>query len=385
MKVKSKPEDFLVEEKLAVSLQRDGEYEVYLLTKRGTNTIDVVKDISRRLNLSPKLITYCGLKDRHSVSKQFIAIPKGKGREIKAVNYETKLVGYLPHPLSPSLLLENRFTITVSSVSTPKELIEEEIVNINRNGLPNYYDSQRFGSARHGKGFAALEIVKGNYKKALKLILAEHSTFDPSSIKRFKRCIKENWGNFSKCLKLAPEPWVKRVLQFLAHRELSKSTAKRALGTVDEFTKNILINALQSYIWNLALAELVRQELPEENLLQIRVFDTKLPFPQNINWEPNLKELPTPSPRLKLEPPVEKLYTKALEKMGLSSVNELKSTVKGWLFKSHRRRTKIVPQVHYSVEHDPEHPGKFLWRLSFSLPSGSYATLVLKRIFWRKL
>ncbi|BAT70902.1 tRNA pseudouridine13 synthase [Thermosulfidibacter takaii ABI70S6] len=384
MKIKSRPEDFIVEEKLAVELEPDGNYEIYLLTKRGTNTIDAIKDIARRLQISPKEIGYCGLKDRHSVAKQYISLPKGKGREMTAKNYTLKFAGYLNESLHPALLLENRFHITVRDVSTVPKLVEKEMEDVNKHGLPNYYDAQRFGSARHGKGFVALEVLKKNYRKALKLLLAEHSTFDPSNIKKFKRCINENWGHFERCIDLAPEGWVKRILNFLAHRELSNSTAKKALGMVDDFTQNILINAFQSYLWNMALAEIVTKDIPPENLFYIKIFDRKFPFYKNFAWKPSVNELPTPSPRLKLEGSVKEAYQKVLSEIGIPSIENLRSTVRGWIFKSHRRQTKIMPKISYSYSFDEGRPGKYVWVLDFSLPSGSYATLVLKRVFYRE-
>ncbi len=385
MKLKCRPEDFTVEERLAVSLSSSGEYEVYLLTKRGTNTIDALKDMAKRLGIPPSSIGYCGLKDRHSVARQFVSVPAGAGREIRAKNYSTTFAGYLPHPLSPSCLLENRFEIVVRDVATCRELIAKEMEEVGQIGVPNYYDSQRFGSARHGAGFVALEVMKKNYKRALRLLLAEHSSFDPSTIKRLKRCIRENWGNFEECIELAKEGWLKRILEFLSKREFSRTTAKRALGMVDEFTKSILISALQSYIWNLAVEEMVESTVEKRHIIKIPVFDRRLPFYRGIDWIPPCLELPTPSPRLKLSPEVEGFYTAALKRMGLSGVEEMRTSVKGWLLKSHRRRVKLIPKVEYSVEDDPERPGKSLWRLSFSLPSGSYATLVIKRIFWREL
>ncbi len=383
MKIKVKPEDFRVKEILAEELREEGDYEVYLLHKRGTNTLDAIADLARRLRIRQDQISYCGLKDRHAETWQFIAIPRGKGKEIRAKNYETIFKGYLDEPLSPSMLKENRFEIRVREVATPTELVLAEIEDVQQHGFPNYYDVQRFGSARHGKGFVAHKIVLGQYKQALRLLLATPSPYDDAKTKAFRKCVKENWGDWEKCIHLAPTPWEKKILEFLSRRQLSKKTLKMCFGMVPPRMVEFLVNSFQSLIWNRVTAKLVEEEVPPERLIRVRYMYGHFVFYRQTPWNPPCRELPFPSPRIQLEPEIADPYNQVLKELGIEGIDKLRTTVKGWLFKSHRRELKIVPSLQYQNRWDPEHPGKQIWELEFALPPGAYATILIRRIFWK--
>lgn len=47
MKIKVRPEDFVVKEKASLPLSKGGRYRVYLLTKRGFNTVDLLIRLSK--------------------------------------------------------------------------------------------------------------------------------------------------------------------------------------------------------------------------------------------------------------------------------------------------------------------------------------------------
>ncbi len=383
MKIKSRPEDFVVEEVLENPLKDKGDYEVYLLEKKGTNTLDALRDAARRLKVSLSEFGYCGLKDRHALTKQYVSLPAGKGDEIKAKNYRLVFAGFSDAPLTPSSLKENRFRVVVRAVSSPKEIVEAEIEEVKRTGFPNYYDVQRFGSARHGKGFVALEVVKGNYKKALKLLLAVPSPYDESKVKAFRKCLERNWGKWDRCISLATAPWEKRILSFLSRRDFSKRAAKMALGMVDEKIKEFMVNSLQSFIWNQVLSEMIESKADTKVIKQRYMYGFFL-FPKG-KWDIGIEEIPFPSPRIRLEGELEDFYNKVLQRLGVASLQHLRTTIKGWLFKSHRRKVKIVPDVQGHCDWDKEHPGKYVWKLFFSLPPGSYATMLIRRVFWKEM
>ncbi|MCR4321318.1 MAG: tRNA pseudouridine(13) synthase TruD [Candidatus Brocadiaceae bacterium] len=76
IKVKVKPEDFIVEEIADVPMSRTGDFCVYRLQKRGWNTVDVLKNLSRKLHLPSSVFSYGGKKDKYALTSQYITIAR---------------------------------------------------------------------------------------------------------------------------------------------------------------------------------------------------------------------------------------------------------------------------------------------------------------------
>ena len=70
MKIKVIPEDFIVEEKVALKIEGQGKYSIYRLEKRNWSTLDLIDYLKRKYRLAT--IRYAGLKDRYAHSFQYI-------------------------------------------------------------------------------------------------------------------------------------------------------------------------------------------------------------------------------------------------------------------------------------------------------------------------
>ena len=384
MKVKVRAEDFVVKEILDLVPQKDGKYVLAVIKKRNTNTLDVLRDISKRLGVSLDGISYCGMKDRYSLSFQYITLPNEKFKPIKAVNYEVEKVGYVDMPLSRDNLIANYFEITVRDVSLPDDIVERRISEVIKWGFVNYYDEQRFGSARHGKGFVVAEIIKRNYEKALKLYIAEYSRYDDKKVKRWKRLVKEKWGKWDESL-IQNSGVYRKIVEFLAGRTPSKNTFKKALSLVDERVKSILISAYQSYIWNRVAVKIIEKFYSDskEDLIVVPYLYGNLLFYTTLYKKEFLVdfEVPAISPKMKLDDIYADVVTEVLTEEGIGNLSSFKLPLTGWLFRSYRRRLVVFPQdMVYSIEKDELYPGKRKLKLKFKLPSGSFATVLLKRI-----
>ena len=72
--IKSVPEDFCVEENLGFDLTGDGEHLFLLIEKKLLNTEDMVKIIARTLSVPIKAISYAGLKDKFAKTIQWFSL-----------------------------------------------------------------------------------------------------------------------------------------------------------------------------------------------------------------------------------------------------------------------------------------------------------------------
>ncbi len=73
-RLKVQPEDFLVAEKLAYELSGEGEHLWLWVEKTSENTVDLVQQLSRWAKVSDRNIGYAGKKDRQAVTRQWISI-----------------------------------------------------------------------------------------------------------------------------------------------------------------------------------------------------------------------------------------------------------------------------------------------------------------------
>ncbi len=376
MKIKARPEDFVVYEVADIAPEKEGPFALYRLFKKGATTWDVVGDLARRLRLRAQDIHYGGLKDRHAVSYQYVTIKDGPKKDLKGRNYLLEYLGQSKTPMSKAKLRGNFFRIRVQDIDPAG--LEEEIVLLSRYGVVNYFDEQRFGSARHGLGFVARELILGHYEKALYLLLVEGSLYEMKRTRKFRQCLRENWPQVTPCLEFAPSPWERRLLEFITQHKPSKRTFKRALGLVDREYLLMLCHAYQAYIWNetvkLYLQRLGLKLYPVPYVMGEHFFYRAVP--ENKWVELSSRRIPLPSPRLKLEPEIKILLEEVLQKQGIPSLEKFRTLIKGATFKTYPREVVVIPErLHF----EKRGPSEVL--LEFFLPKGSYATVVLKRLF----
>ena len=76
IKIKVKPEDFIVEEIANIPIKKEGAFCAYLLKKRGRNTVDLIKKLSKDFHIPFSDFSYGGRKDRYALATQYIAIAR---------------------------------------------------------------------------------------------------------------------------------------------------------------------------------------------------------------------------------------------------------------------------------------------------------------------
>ncbi len=377
MEIKRRPEDFVVYEVADVAPEGRGPFALYRLFKRGSTTWDVLGDIARRLRKRYEEIGYGGLKDRQALSYQFITIKYGPKKDLEGRNYRLEYLGQTSFPMSKARLKGNNFCIRVYEVAVDN--LTAEIDLIRRFGVVNYFDEQRFGSIRQTKTFALKELILGHYEKALYLLLVGASQYEGRKTRSFRDCLRRHWPDVRPCVDMAPSRWEKGLLSFLSSHKPSKRTFKRAFALVDQEYLFLLGNAYQAYIWNETVKELLAS-LEDTRLFAAPYLLGELLFYKVLS-EPNLKylqdlKLPLPSPRLKISSPLRDFMETVLQREGISSLEGFRTLAKGAVFKTYPREIIVFPKdFSYEIRGQKE------VLLKFFLPKGSYATVVLKRLF----
>ncbi|UTF60137.1 tRNA pseudouridine(13) synthase TruD [Gilvimarinus sp. DA14] len=189
-------EDFYVNEDLGFTCDGSGEHVYLQVEKRGDNTEWLARTIARLAGVEPRDVGYCGLKDRHGVTRQWFSVyfPKGDEPDWQALNSESvTLLQVCRHrqKLRRGQHRSNCFVILLRNFTADKAAVEARLQRIARHGVPNYFGVQRFG-IDGGNLEAANRMlvdgikVKNRHKRSLYLSAARSYLFNQVLAKRIE-------------------------------------------------------------------------------------------------------------------------------------------------------------------------------------------------------
>jgi tRNA pseudouridine13 synthase len=154
-RLRSRPEDFEVEEVPAYLPSGDGEHVWVWIEKRGLTTPMAAERLAAAAGVPVRDVGWAGMKDRHAVTRQWLSLPPpatpelvaslssdGDGgglRVLQATRHKNKLrTGHLSG---------NRFTLVVRELADPGAAVAQAtaILDVLARGAPNWYAEQRFG------------------------------------------------------------------------------------------------------------------------------------------------------------------------------------------------------------------------------------------------
>ena len=380
-KIKVRPEDFVVEELIRLPLAKKGNYTILKLEKRYWNTLDVIDYVARKARVPKRSFSRAGLKDRYSLSTQYLSFKGEFQHTLREKHFVLQPIGKSNTPVNPRVLLGNSFCLTLRNLHAhDSDKLEHNAEEIKKYGFPNYFDEQRFGSARHGQGFIAKKLILEHYGGALKLLMCYAYKEDGAQERRFKQYCLGHWRDWSGCFKIAP-PFYRPILKFLCEHP---KDFRNALKQIDREYLNIYLLAYQSFIFNQVLGRTVR-ELGGNNV----------GLPYSMGEFIFHHELPSSSPMPGLSIPMINERTRTAGHIGMAIKKVLKSEgimqkdmalrkmrLRGVRFKSFERAALVFPEDFSMTQAVPDeiYRERYKCQLKCILPPGAYATIMIKRL-----
>jgi tRNA pseudouridine13 synthase len=176
-KIKVNPEDFCVDECLGFDPCGEGEHVFLQIEKKLLTTEEVVRIISKGLNLPSKLVSYAGLKDKFAKTTQWFSVhmPGKLTPDFEFLSTDNvKLLQKSRHnkKLKTGCLKANRFQIKIRSLYPNHTSLRERVEMIRLHGVPNYFGMQRFGNNGSNLNHSRLLLlenkkIKNKYLKGL--------------------------------------------------------------------------------------------------------------------------------------------------------------------------------------------------------------------------
>ena len=385
MKLKQKPEDFQVTESWRFDDDPAGEHFVYLMDKQKLSTFEAVDRICERFRIPRAAVSFCGLKDKQGRTTQLVAI-QGRPVDLQDADLRLKPLGRTREPLSAANTTSNRFAVTVRDLSEEDVArLAASVAEVRRLGVVNYFDSQRFGSLKHGQGFIVKDLMRGDFEAALRNVLARPSELDRSDDARVKTFWKEHWGEWER---KNPYPGADRYAPVIRWLRLHPDDHRGAILRTEPRWRALQIFAYQSWLWNEGVKSYLRAVVGVPHLASIRYQAGTLLFPRELDAaQARLlrdRTFPLLAPATRFDDPA--VERAALSVLGREDQALADLAVPGTPeihFEPEERPLLVFPGrlAMGEAKRDELNRGRLRVNVAFTLPPGAYATLVVKRLF----
>jgi tRNA pseudouridine13 synthase len=385
MKLKQEPEDFQVEELTDVCPGGHGPYALYRLEKRGWTTTDALAAVRRRWKLEPRRLSYGGLKDRHAHTIQYLTILRGPQRRMTQQGFAVQYLGQVAEPYSSRSIRANCFRVTLRALSTDEMGVAlQALAEVQREGVPNYFDDQRFGSVLGHGEFVARAMVLGHYEEALRQALAAPYDYDRAAQKAEKALLRNHWGDWPTLKEKLPRGHARSLVDYLDHHP---EDFRGALARLRPELRGLYLSAYQSHLWNRLLARWLLRHVKPEQLFDLHLALGEVPAHRGLDENQIAKleaaQLPLPSARLTIpdDDPRAALMDAVLAEDEVDRDKLKLRAFKEVFFSKGERAVLCIPEgLQHEEAADERNAGKQKLALAFELPRGSYATLIVKRI-----
>lgn len=146
---KQQYEDFIVQEELGFELTGEGEHVLVYLQKRDCNTVFVAEQLAKYVGIAAKQVSYAGLKDRQAVTEQWFSLHMPGQETPDFTNFDLagcQIKRVTRHNKKLKIgALQGNHFKIILKELSQHAEIETKLALIKQHGVPNYFGEQRFG------------------------------------------------------------------------------------------------------------------------------------------------------------------------------------------------------------------------------------------------
>jgi tRNA pseudouridine13 synthase len=267
--LKSRFEDFRVEEVgRTPALDGKGRFTVVKVTLTNWETNRFVGKLARKLGISKNRIWFSGTKDKRAITTQLLVVdaPQNKVAAIDMPDVEIEVLGRSHQKLGFGDHNSNRFTITVrgcaDSDGSPLEakdaiarvnaIFENMELRLGAGKFPNWIGPQRFGATRPVTPVVGRSVIADDWKGAVDAYLGMPGIYQQPEVKQFRQIWRDS-EDVEKCLEVIP-----KHLGF--ERDILKHLSRKPEDWVGAFRKLpnnlqlMMVHSLQSEAFNRIIA-----------------------------------------------------------------------------------------------------------------------------------
>lgn len=265
--LKIRTSDFRVEE-VATNIAFDpkGRFTVARITLTNWETNRFCQQLANRLRIPRNRIFFAGTKDKRAVTTQIFVIdaPQTKVAEIEMTDVDIEILGRTHQKIGFGNHKGNRFTITVRGCADEQgnPLTNEEaahritsILNemkeaVGEDKFPNWIGPQRFGSGRPVTAATGQYALSGDWEKAVMTYLTMPGDEDEEAAVVRQKIIRE--GISQEIVEEMPN-WMGYERRMIEHLLKNEGDYLGAYSTLPSNLQLMTIHAVQSKIFNTSM------------------------------------------------------------------------------------------------------------------------------------
>jgi tRNA pseudouridine13 synthase len=387
--IKDRAEDFLVDEIPLYEPSGEGEHLYLGIQRQGMAHSEMLEVLGRHFGVPEEAIGFAGMKDKIAVIRQAVSIHL-PGRATPAVELRNDRLAILwqrrhLNKIRRGHLAGNRFSIRIRKIDPIRSpVIWRGLKTLERDGIPDYYGSQRFGYRRNNHRLGR-HLLNGDPEAMLDELLGTVSPFPERQrearelfdAKRYAESLPL-WGRNDRAERVA--------LNALVHGRSPRAAAK----AISPAMRMFWISAYQSAVFN----RLLDQRLERGLLATIIEGDVAYKHASRGQFTVTAEmlaaeDLQARAGRFEISPSGPMLGRGMIEAAGQVRDWELEATlalgVRPEVFAAKEtdlegaRRPFRVPVTNIELEGGFDEHGTFI-RLAFDLPRGAYATVLLREL-----
>ena len=253
------------------------QHTVFRATLRGWDTNDFADALSKKLGISRERVSWAGTKDKRAVTTQLFSVRDVDPETVPEVrDTDIEVLGRAGRPVLFGDLAGNAFEIRVREADHPENA--DRVADDLRafaggdpgdpdapSGVPNFFGHQRFGSLRPITHRVGLEIVGKNWEAAVLEYVTTTGEAEPEDTREAREWAAEtrDWAGAVERL-----PGRLRYERAMCHSladvdgEPGPEEFREALETLPTNLQRLLVNAAQSYLFNEMLCRRLERGLP---------------------------------------------------------------------------------------------------------------------------
>jgi tRNA pseudouridine13 synthase len=392
--IKKNTEDFHVQEiisntfleQISPEQTTSNIFPVYEIRKKGMDSSHAILTLRKKTGLDLKIV---GIKDAKATTIQYASSSSSSStrkviKNIDLGKIKLTLVGFSRKPIEKNNLVGNTFDIRIVEPKRDKlDNITQFLSDINR--LGNYYGLQRFGSERLVTHLVGKAILERKFDKATEILLSYTTKYDSKFSLEIREKLRDIKSNPNLLREIPPGMDIEKNL---AQAILRGKDSISALRTIPINIRRLFVQAFQAYLFNKTLSIAIRDDfsltVPEENDLCFDVFEDNLIFGKIRKYE---KEKLTDSRMQRL--PIIRLpgYSfqpgkNRFDKIIKEFMKQENITAKDFFIKEMQELSESggFRQACYVCKNFRYEREENSLLVGFSVPKGSYATILLREL-----
>ena len=267
--LKSRFEDFRVEEVGRVpALEPKGRFTVARVTLTNWETNRFVGKLARILGISKNRIWFSGTKDKRAITTQLLVIdaPQNKVSGIEMSDVDIEVLGRSHQKLGFGDHSANRFTITVrgcadadgsaldakEAIARVNHIFENMEKRLGPGKFPNWIGPQRFGATRPVTPVVGRAVVADNWENAVNTYLWMPGIQQKDDVVQFRKHWRET-GNVEECIEMIPKH-LGFERDMLLHLQRKPDDWLGAFRKLPNNLQLMMVHSLQSEAFNRIIA-----------------------------------------------------------------------------------------------------------------------------------